>query len=193
MLKIVLFAASVLFAALGYAAPASHPMSSIETARRDNIARELHLYIGKTIALASAGKPYQEVIAHIGKPPAHHQQALDSGEGGASLYPDSALFKEITFGLGRGEQAQYIVSMEFIAKKGAFDMHDLGAAFGEWQRSPKEPEQATYAVAWFPKYDKASGARFFLYAEDGDYTTHIDPHKTPVRIFFQTDHFRWGD
>lgn len=159
----------------------------------ENIARELALYVGQTMALASAGKPYQEVIAHIGQPPSHHQQALDDGDGAASLYPDCALFREMTFYLGRGDAANRIASMEFISNDGAFNMDDLRAAFGPWRRSPKEPSEVAYAVAWFEQYDTCSGGRMFLYAEDANYTTHIDPAQTPARLFFQTDHFRWAD
>lgn len=160
---------------------------------RETIARELALYVGKTMALASTGKPYQEVIKDIGELQAHHKKALANGDGAASLYPKSELFSEITFYLGKGDKAQQIVSMEFISKKGAYNMDDLRAAFGEWHRSPKAPAQVSYAVAWFPKYDPSGGAQMFLYAEDGDYTTSIDPTKTPVRLFIQNTPFRWGD
>ena len=168
-------------------------MTVAKSTRETIIARELALYVGKTIELASADKPYQEVIKHIGEPPAHHKKALANGEGAASLYPKSELFSEITFYLGQGDKAQQIVSMEFISKKGAYDMDDLRASFGEWHRSPRPPEKVSYAVAWFPKYDPSGGAELFLYAEDGDYTTSIDPKKTPVRLFIQNTPFRWGD
>jgi hypothetical protein len=169
------------------------PTATMSTAgaHRENALRELNLFVGKTIELASAGKPYQEVIQHIGALSAEHRKALKNGEGAASLYPASALFSEMTFYLGRGSDR--IVSMEFIANKGAFDMDDLRAAFGEWHRSPAEPEQASFAVAWFPQYDQSTGAKLFLYAEDGDYAPRIDAGKTPARLFFQADHFRWDE
>jgi hypothetical protein len=105
----------------------------------------------------------------------------------------SELFREMTFYLGKAAARERIVSMEFIANKGAFNMHDLQAAFGEWHRSPAEPEEASFAVAWFPRFDPDSGARFFLYAEDGDYASSIDPGKTPARLFIQVERFRWSD
>jgi hypothetical protein len=164
---------------------------STAPAHRDNILQELNIFVGKTIELASAGKPYQDVIRHIGKLPAEHQKALKNGEGAASLYPKSALFSEMTFHLAR--DSDRIVSMEFIANPGAFTMDDLRAAFGEWRRSPEEPVEASFAVAWFPRYDPSTGATLFLYAEDGDYGGSIDAGKTPVRLFFQASLFRWDD
>ncbi|MEW7851020.1 hypothetical protein AB2N08_20220 [Massilia aurea] len=168
-------------------------MAAEKTTRETNIARELALYVGKTIELASTDRPYQEVIKHIGEPPANHKKALANGDGAASLYPKSELFSEITFYLGDGDKAQQIVSMEFVSKDGAYDMDDLRAAFGEWHRSPKPPEKASFAVAWFPKYDPSNGAQLFLYAEDADYTSSIDPKKTPYRLFIQNTLFRWAD
>lgn len=157
----------------------------------EHIARELEHFVGKTIELAGAGLPYAQVIAHIGKPSAAHLKALKRGEGAASLYPKSELFSEMTFYLG--QDGERVASMEFIADPGAFSMHDLRAAFGQWQRSPPEPEEASFAVAWFPKYDTDSGARFCLYAEDGNYGSSIAPDATPARLFIQAQRFRWTE
>lgn len=158
---------------------------------RAGIIHELEFYVGKTMALASAGKPYQEVIAHIGKPPPHHQEGLDDGDRVASLYPSSRLFSEMTFRLGSGDQAGQVVAMDFIAKPGSFTMDDMREVFGPWQRSPEEDEDTLFVLAWFARYDKSSGAHMFLYADDaGKDDVVIAPGHTPGRVFFTTSYER---
>ena len=179
-----------------------HELMGIITARpegsprpsRDKAVWELQLLVGETIALATAGLPYREVVSHLGPLSDRAQQALDNGDGAASINPASELFSEIVIHLGRSkpETVGKIVALEFITRKGSFDMDDMRTAFGQWHRSPKNGEKASFAVAWFPRYDAMSGARYFMYAEDGEYVDRIDPKRTPVRIFVQTSQFRWG-
>ena len=158
---------------------------------RAALIHELEFYVGKTMALASAGKPYQEVIAHIGKPPPNHQEGLDEGDRVASLYPPSRLFSEMTFRLGSGEQASQVVAMDFIAKPGSFTMDDMQAVFGPWHRTPEQDEGTLFVLAWFPRYDKSSGAHMFLYADDaGRDNVVIAPGRTPGRVFFTTSYER---
>lgn len=160
----------------------------------NKIHHELKRMIGDTIALATEGKQYQEVVAHIGKLPANTQKLIDIGEPILIIKPTSDLFQEVIIHLGtKPGMRERVIAFEFFSKKGSFSMDDMRAVFGEWRRSPKEPSEASFAVAWFPRYDPSSGARYFLYAEDGEYKTRIDPKKTPERIFIQMEQFRWGD
>lgn len=160
---------------------------------RENIARELDLYVRKTIELASAGRPYREVIAHIGVPHLGHDVVLSEKNRGGSIYPPSKLFREIVIWLARDPSSQQVIAMEFFSRPDSYNMDDLRAAFGEWHRSPKEPSECSFAIAWFPRYDASTGAKLFLYAEDGEYAKAIDPKRTPVRLFVQKMEARWGD
>ena len=188
-----LLAAGLLAMASGSAGDVQPRAKENSAAAPDRMAiiHELEFYVGKTMALASAGKPYQEVIAHIGKPPPNHQEGLDDGDGVASLYPASRLFSEMTFTLGSGDQANQVVSMDFIAKPGSFTMDDMQAVFGPWHRTPEEDEGTLFVLAWFPRYDKSSGAHMFLYADDaGQDNVVIAPGHTPGRVFFTTRYER---
>lgn len=167
-------------------------MTSSAHTPRDTIRNELARQIGHTIDLLHTGQPYPDVIRHLGKIPAHHRKALAQGDGCAGIIPKSSLFSEICFHLER-ENNQHVVAMEFFSNAGAFNMDDLRAVFGDWHRSPPEPEECTFAIAWFPKYDVSSGARFFLYAEDGTYGSAINPDDTPCRLFIQVQLARWGE
>lgn len=60
---------------------------------RANILQALRLYVGKTIDLAAAGRPYQDVIAHIGEPHLGHAVLLSEDDHMDSIYPRSMLFK----------------------------------------------------------------------------------------------------
>lgn len=171
------------------------PESAAESTgdERADIARELKLYVEKTIELASAGRPYQEVVHHIGAPHLGHKVWVSAENRGGSIYPPSKLFKEIVIHLARDTKSQQVVAIEFFSNPGSYDMNDLQAAFGDWHRSPKEPEECSFALAWFPRYDASTGAKFFLYAEDGEYASTIDPKRTPDRLFIQKMIARWGD
>ena len=186
--------------AAGLLAMASSSAGDIQSGAKENsagapdraaILHELEFYVAKTMALASAGKPYREVIAHIGKPPPNHQAGLDDGDRVASLYPASRLFSEMTFRLGSDDQANQVVAMDFIAKPGSFTMDDMQAVFGPWHRTPEEDEGTLFVLAWFPRYDKSSGAHMFLYADDaGQDSVKIAPGRTPGRVFFTTSYER---
>ena len=160
---------------------------------QDKVQQELAANIGVALELAKAGKPYEEVIRHLGTVPRHHRKELASGGNGASIEPKSRMFSEINFsvtGADKGAPAR-IATLEFIAVKGAFNFQHLNALSGEWRRSPPEPEECSFALAWFPSHDVRSGAPFSLYAEYAPFTTSIDPAQTPSRVFFQTADGRW--
>lgn len=157
------------------------------------VALALAQTIGSALELASAGKPYADVIRHLGTMPEHHRDYLMSGERDGTLEASSPLFDEIHFSLdtpGTSPEAR-IVTLEFISEPGAFDFHDLREAFGEWRRSPPEPEEVAFAVAWFIRYDVRGGAPFSLCAEYGEYSAAIDPGRTPDRVVFQPGDGRW--
>jgi hypothetical protein len=160
------------------------------------ILHELEFYVGKTMALAAAGKPYQEVIDHIGQPPPHHQEELDDDlENGVSdVSHTSQLFTDITFHLGSGETAGQVVAMDFFARPGSFTMDDMAAVFGPWHRAAQGAEDILFVPAWFERYDKSSGARLFLYADDaGKSDIVIAAGHTPGRVFFTTIYDRDED
>ena len=157
------------------------------------IAAELIKTVGAALALTIAGKPYAEVIAHLGAMQEHHRAFLMSGETMSTLDAASPLFSEIHFKLdrpGTSPEAR-ILTLEFISKPGSYTFHDVRDAFGVWHRSPPEPDDASFSLAWFPPYDARSGAPFSLYAEFAPYSTAIDPAQTPARIFFQQPDGRW--
>lgn len=157
------------------------------------VTAELAQTIGAALELAIAGKPYAQVIRHLGIMPEHHHKYLMSGERASTLDAASSLFSEIHFSLDApGTVAESrVLTMEFIPQPGAFNFHHMREAFGEWKRSPPEPEDAAFALAWFLRYDARSGAPFSLYAEHKDYGTAIDPNKTPDRVFLQPLDGRW--
>lgn len=171
------------------------PASSVAAGsdHREDIARELDLYVRKTIELASAGRPYREVIEHIGVPHLGHEVLLSKDNRCGSIYPPSKLFREIVICLPREVSSQQVIAMEFFSHPYAYNMDDMRAAFGDWHRSPKEPRECSFALAWFPRYDASTGAKLFLYEEDGEYAKSIDPKRTPVRLFVQRMEARWAD
>lgn len=171
------------------ATPSQNDLSAIE---RSSIREELETYVAKTMALASEGRHYQEVIAHIGAPPPRDQEELNEGEdnGVASVHTESRLFSFISFRLGSGDDARRIVHMEFFAEPGAFTMDDLRSVFGPWHRTPEEDEGTLFVLAWFPRYDKSNGAQMFLYADDAGKDIPIAPGQTPGRIFFTSEYAR---
>ena len=154
---------------------------------------ELAQTIGKSLELTIAGKPYAEVIRHLGTMPDHHRDYLMSGERASTLEATSPLFDEIHFSLdapGTSPDA-CIVTLEFICEPGAFTFHDLRDVFGEWHRSPPAPEEVAFALAWFPRHDVRGGHPFSLYAEFAEYSAAIDPDQTPARVYFQPVDGRW--
>lgn len=163
------------------------------TSLSDPIAVELAQTIGAALDAAIAGKPYAEVLGHLGTMPEHHREFLMSGERQSTLDAASSLFYEIHFSLdapGTSPEAR-VLTLEFIPEPGAFTLRQLSEVFGEWRRSPPEPEEVSYALAWFTRHDVRSGAPFSLYAEYGEYSTAIDPDTTPDRVFFQPKDGRW--
>ena len=163
------------------------------TSPRDPITLELAQTIVTALELSIAGKPYAEVIRHLGTMPEHHREYLMSGERQSTLDAASSLFDEIHFSLdapGTSPEAR-VLTMEFIPEPGTFTLRHLSEVFGEWHRSPPESEEASYALAWFTRHDVRSGAPFSVYAEYGEFSTAIDPDKTPDRVFFQPQDGRW--
>jgi hypothetical protein len=163
------------------------------TASSTPIAVALAQTIGAALELTIAGKPYADVIRHLGSMPEHHRDYLMSGERSGTLDPASPLFDEIHFSLDAPGTvpAARVLTMEFISEPGAFTFHHLREAFGEWHRSPPEPHEAAFALAWFVRYDVRSGAPFSLYAEYDEYSAAIDPDRTPGRVYFQARDGRW--
>ena len=171
----------------------AHPGDTAASALdRAAILHELEFYVARTMALASAGKPYPEVIAHVGAVPEQDQEELDDDEenGVASVASTSRLFPFICFRLGSGEQTRTIASMEFYAEPGAFTMDDMEAVFGPWHRIPEEDDDTLFVLAWFSRYDKSSGATMFLYADDAGKDIPIAAAHTPGRVFFTTEYAR---
>lgn len=154
---------------------------------------ELAQTIGKALELTIAGKPYADVIRHLGTMPEHHREYLMSGEREGTLEAASPLFDEIHFTLDAPGTSPEgcVVTLEFICNPGTFSFHDLREVFGEWRRSPPEPEEASFALAWFTRHDVRSGAPFSLYAEFEDYSAAIDADRTPARVYFQPTDGRW--
>jgi hypothetical protein len=110
------------------AKPIERPATILDRAA---IIKELKFYVAKTMSLACAGKPYEEVIAHIGSIMPQDQEALDEDDTTvANMTSESRLFDEIFFHLGYGEQSKQIVAMNFIVKPGMFTMDDMEAVFG---------------------------------------------------------------
>ena len=156
---------------------------------RAAIVEELQFFVAKTMSLACAGKPYEEVIAHIGSIMPQDQEALGEDDNTvASMISESLLFSEIFFHLGDGDQSNQIVAMNFIAEPGTFTMDDMEAVFGPWHRIPAEDEGTLFVLAWFPRYDKSNGAEMFLYADDAGKPIRIASGNTPGRIFFTTEY-----
>ena len=158
-----------------------------------SIAVELAQTIGAALELTIAGRPYAEVIRHLGSMPEHHRDYLMYGERSATLDPASPLFNEIHFSLdapGTSPEAR-VLTLEFISEPGTYTFHHLREVFGEWHRSPPEPHEVAFALAWFVRHDVRSGAPFSLYAEYEEYSAMIDPDRTPGRVFFQTRDGRW--
>ena len=163
------------------------------TASPSPIAIELAQTVGAALELSIAGRPYAEVIRHLGSMPEHHRGYLMSGERHGTLDSASPLFDEIHFSLdapGTSPEAR-VLTLEFISQPGAYTFHHLREVFGEWHRSPPAPDKAAFALAWFVRYDVRSGAPFSLYAEYEEYDSAIDPDRTPCRVYFQPRDGRW--
>lgn len=158
---------------------------------KKDIEEELKFYVGKTLELATAGKPYPQVVGHFASAERLKKEAADPDAVPGSINPDSKIFHEITYYFGEGKTKGQIVAVEFIPKPNTFDLSDMAAVFGEWRRSPQAPKMAAFALAWFAKHDVRSGARFSLYAEYKAYAATIDPKATPDRIYFHTADGRW--
>lgn len=156
-------------------------------------AAELKKTVGTALELSIAGAPYADVIGILGTMRDHQREFLMSGERVGIIDAASSLFTQICFSLdkvGTSSEAR-ILTMEFCSVPGTYTFHDLREAFGEWRRTPREPDQVSFALAWFPSYDVRSGAPFSLYAEYEPYSTAIDPDQTPGRIYFQPQDGSW--